>query len=106
MGEPVKVSVTFYNQSEMMKSVKAHLEISVAYYTGVISSEPLKNEDFYLDVEPFQSERHGVHVSGFILWIYPVTLGVFPLQVAPGCLSFQLKSMPLNWALTAAWRSP
>lgn len=63
VGEPVKVSVTFYNQSEMMKSVKAHLEISVAYYTGVVSSDPLKNEDFYLDVEPFQSSTRVFELS-------------------------------------------
>uniref|UniRef100_A0A3B3XR79 Transglutaminase-like domain-containing protein n=1 Tax=Poecilia mexicana TaxID=48701 RepID=A0A3B3XR79_9TELE len=34
---PLRVSVTFYNQSEAMKLVKVHMEISPTYYTGVIS---------------------------------------------------------------------
>uniref|UniRef100_A0A3B5KRI1 Transglutaminase-like domain-containing protein n=1 Tax=Xiphophorus couchianus TaxID=32473 RepID=A0A3B5KRI1_9TELE len=50
VGDPLRVSVTFYNQSETMKSVKVHMEISPTYYTGVVASDPLKVEDFSIKV--------------------------------------------------------
>ncbi|MEQ2175086.1 hypothetical protein GOODEAATRI_014614, partial [Goodea atripinnis] len=56
-GEPLKIALAFHNQGDLMKSVKAHMEISVTYYTGVVSSDPFKIEDFSLYVEPYQSER-------------------------------------------------
>ncbi|MEQ2306989.1 hypothetical protein AMECASPLE_013641, partial [Ameca splendens] len=54
-GEPLKIALAFHNQGDLMKSVKAHMEISVTYYTGVVSSDPFKIEDFSLYVEPYQS---------------------------------------------------
>ncbi|XP_013886782.1 coagulation factor XIII A chain [Austrofundulus limnaeus] len=49
LGEPVKVVVTFYNQGEINKMVKAHLEVSVVYYTGV-TSQSFRSENFSLQV--------------------------------------------------------
>ncbi|XP_024859220.1 coagulation factor XIII A chain-like [Kryptolebias marmoratus] len=53
LGETVNVMVTFYNQSEQHKTVKAHLEVSIAYYTGVVS-QSFRSEDFSLQVPSFQ----------------------------------------------------
>ncbi|XP_054880737.1 coagulation factor XIII A chain-like [Poeciliopsis prolifica] len=55
VGDPLRVSVTFYNQSETIKSVKVYMEISSTYYTGVVASDPLKVEDFRIDLDAFQS---------------------------------------------------
>ncbi|XP_035981496.1 coagulation factor XIII A chain [Fundulus heteroclitus] len=63
VGEPLKIEVTFYNQAELMKSVKAHMEITVTYYTGVASSDPFKSEDFTLDIAAFQNSTRVFEIT-------------------------------------------
>ncbi|XP_072235163.1 coagulation factor XIII A chain-like [Leuresthes tenuis] len=54
LGDTVKVLVTFNNQSELNKTVQAHLQVSVVFYTGVVSNS-FKEENFTLHVAAHQS---------------------------------------------------
>ncbi|XP_054592136.1 coagulation factor XIII A chain [Nothobranchius furzeri] len=54
VGQPVRILVTFYNQSELHKTAKAHIEVSMVYYTGVVS-EKFWMEDFTLQLEAFHN---------------------------------------------------
>ncbi|KAM9713032.1 coagulation factor XIII A chain-like [Menidia menidia] len=54
VGDTVKVGVAFTNQGELDRTVRAHLEVSVAFYTGVVANS-FRREDFTLKVEAFQT---------------------------------------------------
>ncbi|KAM4534026.1 coagulation factor XIII A chain-like [Odontesthes bonariensis] len=54
LGDIVKVVVIFTNNSEVAKTVEAHLEQSVVFYTGVVTNS-FKEENFTVRVGPHQT---------------------------------------------------
>ncbi|XP_023806131.1 coagulation factor XIII A chain [Oryzias latipes] len=54
LGDTVKLTVTFKNQNQVDKTIKAHLEVSAVFYTGVVLDE-FKVEDFNIYTAAFQS---------------------------------------------------
>ncbi|XP_061569571.1 coagulation factor XIII A chain-like [Cololabis saira] len=62
LGSVVKVQVRFNNQSDSSRTVAAHFEVSVAFYTGVLSDE-FRVEEFTLDLPAYQSNTAEFHIS-------------------------------------------
>ncbi|KAM6900109.1 coagulation factor XIII A chain-like [Xenentodon cancila] len=62
LGDVVKVVLKFNNQDQVAKTVTAHFEVSVVFYTGVVSDE-FKAENFTLHLPPFQSSTAMFEIS-------------------------------------------
>lgn len=63
------MTVTFKNQNQVDKTIKAHLEVSAVFYTGVVLDE-FKVEDFNIYTAAFQSKL----TKQFQWWILQETL--------------------------------
>ncbi|XP_047424368.1 coagulation factor XIII A chain-like [Mugil cephalus] len=62
LGDDVNLVVTFHNRGEDSRIVKAHLEGSVVFYTGVTASH-FKNQDFTVEVPPQQKTSVTIKVA-------------------------------------------